>query len=123
MRQNGHHWSSLTRGTWIEINRARQWQEKADGYATHKISDADEATKNTDELVKKVSETVEKSTESDIIKIENDFDRYMANDMRKSAKIKLSDSDKEYLLLEIDIIKADKNVFVFRDGFGRWIFR
>ena len=38
--------------------------------------------------------------------------------MRKSAKIKLSDDDKKYILSEIEAIGADKTVFVFRDGLG-----
>ena len=65
-----------------------------------------------------VKKELKKADGSGIMKNENIADRNMANGMRKSAKIKLSDSDKQHLLSEIDIIKADRNVFVFRDGFG-----
>lgn len=61
---------------------------------------------------------VDKTAESGIIKERKITNRNMANGLRKSADIKLSESDKEHLLLEIDKIKADRNVFVFRDGFG-----
>lgn len=44
--------------------------------------------------------------------------RKMANGLRKSSKIKLSDDDKAYVLNEIELINADPDVFVFRDGFG-----
>lgn len=58
-----------------------------------------------------------KGENSGIIK-EEMLQREMANGQRKSAKIALSNEDKEHLLNEINLIKADKGVFVFRDGFG-----
>ena len=44
--------------------------------------------------------------------------REMANGMRKSPFIPLSDEDKAHLLEEIAAIEADPKHFVFRDGFG-----
>lgn len=44
--------------------------------------------------------------------------REMANGMRKSPFIPLSDEDKEHLLKEIAAIEADPGRFAFRDGFG-----
>lgn len=61
---------------------------------------------------------VANSAESGIINTRALADRDMASGMRKSAKIQLSDEDKKHLLSEIDSIQADRNVFVFRDGFG-----
>lgn len=68
--------------------------------------------------VGKSTNGVDKSGKSGIIKERKITNRNMANGLRKSADIKLSESDKEHLMLEIDKIKADRNVFVFRDGFG-----
>jgi hypothetical protein len=45
-------------------------------------------------------------------------ERNMANGLRKSSKIALSDDDKKHLLNEINAIGADPSRFVFRDGFG-----
>ncbi len=55
---------------------------------------------------------------SGIIKERSISQRNMANGNRKSSKIKLSDDDKNHLLNEIEAIKADKSIFIFRDGFG-----
>lgn len=44
--------------------------------------------------------------------------REMANGMRKSPFIPLSDNDKAHLLEEISAIKANPEHFAFRDGFG-----
>ena len=49
-------------------------------------------------------------------KIESE--RNMANGLRKSPKIKLTEDDKKHLLSEINAINADPNKFVFRDGVG-----
>ena len=45
-------------------------------------------------------------------------EREMANGLRKSPKIILTEQEKQYLLKEIRAIDADEKVFVFRDGIG-----
>lgn len=52
------------------------------------------------------------------IKEGNADNRKMANGLRRSPKIKLSDDEKAYILDEINIIGADPDLFIFRDGFG-----
>lgn len=44
--------------------------------------------------------------------------RNMANGLRKSPFIPLSEEDKRHLLGEIEAINADPSVFIFRDGYG-----
>lgn len=56
--------------------------------------------------------TIANSAERGIIK-----ERGMANGLRRSSVIKLTDNDKIHLLLEIDAINADRTIFVFRDGY------
>ena len=56
---------------------------------------------------------IAKSSKKSIIK-----ERGMANGMRRSPNVKLTDDDKVHLLLEIDAIGADRTVFIFRDGYG-----
>ncbi|MBQ9091505.1 MAG: hypothetical protein IJY52_04460, partial [Anaerotignum sp.] len=58
--------------------------------------------------------TVEKADERGIIKKRRD----MAQGMRKSSTIPLSDADKSHLMEEINAIQADTDVFVFRDYVG-----
>lgn len=58
--------------------------------------------------------TVEKADERGIIKKRRD----MAQGMRKSSTIPLSDADKAHLMEEIKAIQADMDVFVFRDYVG-----
>ena len=45
-------------------------------------------------------------------------ERAMANGLRRSPHIKLSEEDKQHLLQEIIAIEADPNKFVFRDNVG-----
>ena len=61
---------------------------------------------------------VDISTNGGIIKNKNVIDRGMANGLRKSQLIPLSEGDKEYIRGEITAIEADSSVFVFRDGRG-----
>jgi len=66
----------------------------------------------------KLKKAVDIRADSGIIKENKIANRNMANGLRKSADIKLSENDKKHLLSEIDEINADRNVFVFRDGYG-----
>ena len=52
------------------------------------------------------------------VKEGNADSRKMANGLRKSPKIKLSDDEKTYILNEINAIEADPDLFIFRDGSG-----
>lgn len=70
-------------------------------------------------LKKRVSE-LDKSAESGIMKERNisNAERAMANGLRRSSHIKLTEEDKQHLLQEISAIKADSDKFMFRDNFG-----
>lgn len=70
-------------------------------------------------LKKRVSE-LDKSAESGIMKERNisTAERAMANGLRRSSHIKLTEEDKQHLLQEISAIKADPDKFMFRDNFG-----
>ncbi|MCM1579583.1 MAG: hypothetical protein NC078_12380 [Ruminococcus sp.] len=52
------------------------------------------------------------------LKEKNTNSRNMANGLRKSSSVKLTDDDKSHILNEIKAINANPKVFRFRDGFG-----
>ena len=58
------------------------------------------------------------SSRFDIIKAREVSHREMANGLRKSPLIPLSEKDKSFILEEIKAIEADESVFIFRDGVG-----
>lgn len=58
------------------------------------------------------------SSRFDIIKTREVSHREMANGLRKSPLIPLSEKDKSFILEEIKAIEADESVFIFRDGVG-----
>ena len=54
-----------------------------------------------------------------IVTDNNSKARKMANVLRKSPNIKLTDNEKQHILNEMSIINADPGIIIFRDGYGR----
>ena len=70
--------------------------------------------------MRKASKSLDNGGGSGIMKIRNisSNERPMANGLRRSPFIKLSEEDKEHLIREILAINADPNIFIFRDNCG-----
>ena len=100
--------------------RARHWTKGAHGYFTGSYSDGAGGAGSAASAGggSAGGKGLDKSAGSGIIKDRNIVDRGMANGLRKSPRIPLSEADKEYIRGEITAIEADPDVFAFRDGSG-----